>query len=135
MHIRGLTWKELPMWPPEWGILDHGVGEAGVLANVQFRNDLTPACIFVVANDLGHIRKGIIILEALTHLGPLYRKLKENIGKPLIEIGNLEIDFHPPLRKSAQKQAYTAPPETLCSFSFMSQPQGEEYIKPLNPDR
>jgi hypothetical protein len=96
MQIRGLTWKEMPVWPPEGGISDHGVGEEGVLANVQLRHDLTPACIFVAANDFGDIRKGIIILEELAHLGPLYRTLKENIGTPLREIGDIEIDFYPP---------------------------------------
>ena len=91
------------MWPPEWGILDYGVGEEGVLVNVQLRNDLKPACIFVVANYLDDIRKGIIILEDLAYLGLLYHKLKENIGKPLTEIGDLEIDFYPSLRKSETK--------------------------------
>jgi hypothetical protein len=93
------------MWPPEWGISDHGVGEEGALVNVQLRNDLTPACIFVVANYLGDIRKGIIILEDLAYLGLLYHKLKEHIGKPLTEIGDLEIDFYPSLRKSVPKPA------------------------------
>jgi hypothetical protein len=111
MQIRGLTWKKMPMWPPEWGILDQGAGEEGVLANVQFRSDLTPACIFVVANYLGDITKGIIILEDLGHLGILYQKLKENIGKPLTEIGDLDIDFYPSLRKAGQKEA-----RTHCTF-------------------
>ena len=118
MQIRVLTWKEMPMWPPECGISDHGVGEEGVLANVQFCNDLTPACIFVIANDLGDIRKGIIILEDLAHLGLLYHKLKENIGKPLIEIGDLEIDFYPSIRKSGQKQAQ--PHRTPLHQEFVS---------------
>ena len=60
MLIRDLTWREMPMWPPEWGILDHGVGEEGVLVNVQLRNDLKPACIFVVANYLDDIRKVLL---------------------------------------------------------------------------
>jgi hypothetical protein len=105
MQIRGLTWKEMPMWPPQWGVADNEVGEKGVLANVQLRNDLTPACIFVVAKDIGDIRKGIIILEDLASLGLLYHKLKENIGNQLTEIGDLTIDFYPSLRKSRQKQA------------------------------
>jgi hypothetical protein len=65
MQIRGLTWREMPIWPLEWGILDYRVGEEGVLVNVQLRNDLKPACIFVVANYLGDIRRSIIILEDL----------------------------------------------------------------------
>lgn len=105
MQIRGLTWRRMPMWPPEWGILDYGVGEEGVLVNVQLRNDLKPACIFVVANYLGDIRKGIIILEDLAYLGLLYHKLKENISRPLTEIGDLEIDFYPSLAKSGPEPA------------------------------
>jgi hypothetical protein len=101
------------MWPPEWGILDHGVGEERVLVNVQLRHDLTPACIFVVANYLGDIRKGIMILEDLAYLGLLYHKLKENIGKPLTEIGDLEIDFYSSLRNSGPEpvQPRRRPPE------------------------
>ena len=118
MQIRGLTWKKMPMWPPEWGISDPGIGEEGVLANVHLRNDLTPACIFVVANYLGDIRKGIIILEDLAPLGLLYHKLKENVGEPLTEIGDLEIDYYPSLRKSGQKQAQ--PHRTPLNQEFVS---------------
>ena len=111
------------MWPPEWGISNHGVGEEGVLANVQLRNDLTPACIFAVANYLGDIRKGIIILEELAPLGLLYHKLKQNIGKPLTEIGDLEIDFYPSLCKSGAcscKPAPGGPPSSLAQLRTLS---------------
>ncbi len=108
------------MWPPEWGILDYGVGEEGVLVNVQLRNDLKPACIFMVANYLGDIRKGIIILEDLAYLGLLYRELKGNIGKPLTEIGDLEIDFYPALRKSKPKPAQPRRRPLYKSLSSMA---------------
>lgn len=104
MQIRSLKWKEVPMWPPEWRISDHGLGEEGVLAEVQLHKHLTPECLYVVANHLGDIRKGIIVLESSAHLEVLYHKLKENIGRPLTEIGNLEIEFLSPLPKRGPKQ-------------------------------
>jgi hypothetical protein len=92
------------MWPPEWWISDHGAGEEGFLAEVQFRRYRTPECIYLVVNHQGDIRKGIIVLEDSTHLEILYRKLKENLGRPLSEIGDLEIDLMPELRKHGPKQ-------------------------------
>jgi hypothetical protein len=105
MQIRSLKWKEVSMWPPEWRISDHGAGEEGVLAEVQFHNDRTPECLYVVANHRGDIRKGIMVLEPRAHLEVLYHKLKENIGRPLTEIGDLEIELLPPLPKRGPKQA------------------------------
>lgn len=104
MQIRGLKWKGVSMWPPEWWISDHGAGEEGFLAEVQFRKHRTPECIYVVVNHLGDIRKGIIVLEDPAHLEILYRKLRENLGRPLSEIGDLEIDLMPALRKHGPKQ-------------------------------
>jgi hypothetical protein len=60
MQIRGLIWKEMPMWLPQWRISGHGVGEEGVLVNVQLRNVLMPAYIFVLAHNVAGIRKGYI---------------------------------------------------------------------------
>jgi hypothetical protein len=105
MQIRSLLWKDISMWPPEWWISDCEAGEDGVLAEVQFLHHLTPACLYVAANHLGDIRKGIIVLESPAHLEVLYRKLLENIGRPLREIGDLEIELFPPLPKLGQKQA------------------------------
>lgn len=101
MLIRSLQWRELPVWPPEWWISDQELGEAGVLEAVQLRDDLQPRLISVVANYLGESRKGMIILEDPVQLGVLYHKLKENLGRPLEEIGDLDIDLSPSLRKRA----------------------------------
>ena len=63
MQIRTLKWRGLSMWPPEWTIMDQGLGEAGVLEEVHLRKDLNPKLISVVANHLGEVRKGIMVLE------------------------------------------------------------------------
>jgi hypothetical protein len=104
MRIRDLQWKRMSMWPPEWGFSDEGAGEDGFLKNVRFHNDQTPQCISVVASHLGEDRNGIIILEDPAHLEILCQKLKENIGRPLKEIGDLNLDFFLLIPKKGQKQ-------------------------------
>jgi hypothetical protein len=93
MRIRDLQWKGLPMWPPEWWVSDEGAGEEGFLKNVQLRNDQKPACIAVVVTHLGNDRNGIIILEDPAHLETLCQKLRENTGRQLSEVGDLDVDF------------------------------------------
>jgi hypothetical protein len=104
MRIRDLKWRGIPAWPPEWWISDEGAGEEGVLENVQLRNYLIPSCVLIKASHLGYDRTGIIVLEDSAHLKILSNKLKENIGKPLTEIGDLEIDFGFFLPRKGQKR-------------------------------
>ncbi len=46
----------------------------------------------VVVAHLGDDRNGIIILEDPGHLEIISNKLKENVGEPLKEVGDLKID-------------------------------------------
>jgi hypothetical protein len=105
MRIRDLQWKGIPAWPPEWWISDERAGEAGFLENAQLRYDQTPPCIAVVASHLNDSRNGVILLENLVHLEVLCQKLTENLGKPLSEIGDMDIDFSLALPKQGPKQA------------------------------
>jgi hypothetical protein len=104
MHIRDLKWNKLRMWPPEFGLANQVVGEKGILVGVWICHDLKVKVIIVTANYLDEERKGIIILEDPIHLEILFEKLEKNIGKPLKEIGDLEIDINLPLQKMDQKQ-------------------------------
>ena len=97
MRIRDLQWKGMPSWPPEWGVSDEGAGEDGILKNVQIRYDQSPTCISVVVSHGGDSRNGIIVLEDSASLEILCKKLKDNIGRPISEIGDLSIDFFPGL--------------------------------------
>ena len=115
MQIRTLEWRGLSMWPPEWMILDQGLGEAGVLEEVHLRKDLNPNLISVVANHLGDIRKGIMVLEDPALLEVVYGKLKQHIGRPLTEIGDLEISLLPPMPKRSPRQV--RPPSPLSHKS------------------
>jgi hypothetical protein len=104
MRIRDLQWKGIPAWPPEWWTTDQGGGEDGFLETVNIRKDPRLSCISMMVNHLGSERRGIMVLENLAHLDILYHKLKENIGKPLREIGNLEINFGFSVPRKGPKQ-------------------------------
>jgi hypothetical protein len=104
MKIRDLKWNKLRMWPPEFGLSNQIVGEKGILKSVRIRYGLKINVIIVTANYLDHEGKGIIILEDSVHLKILYAKLKEYIGKPFRELGDMEIDFDLSLQKMGPKQ-------------------------------
>jgi hypothetical protein len=104
MRIRDLQWEGIPVWPPQWWFSDERAGEEGVLKNVQLRYDQRPMCLSVVATHLDESRHGIIILEDSAQLEILCQKLKENLGMPLLEIGDLEIDISPLIPKMGPKQ-------------------------------
>jgi hypothetical protein len=103
VQIRSLRWRGIPIWPPEWQISTQGMGEDGILEDVILR--LTPSLVSLTANHLGDRRIGVIILENSAHLEILYHKLQENLGRPLTEIGDLEIHFTPSLPKYGLRQA------------------------------
>jgi hypothetical protein len=104
MKIRDLKFKGFLMWPPEWVLVsDLQAGEEGVLQDVKLRHG-PPRLISIEANHLGDCRKGVMIQEDSAHLELVFDKLRENLGRPLTEIGNLEIDFTPPLQKYGLKQ-------------------------------
>lgn len=98
------------MWPPEWTISDQGIGEAGVLEEVRLRNDLNPKLISVVANHLGDIRKGIMVLEDPALLEAVYSQLKQHVGRPLSEIGDLEIRVLSAMPKRGPRQVRPSSP-------------------------
>ena len=91
MRVKELKWKELPVWPPYWTMTDKGVGKGAVLLNVRLRNDTVLKYICIEADDAGHKHRGITMLGNPRHLESLYNTLSQHIGRPLAEIGDLEI--------------------------------------------
>jgi len=91
MRVRELKSKELPVWPPYWTMRDKGVGKGAVLLNVRLHNDTVLKYICIEADDAGHKLRGITMLGNPRHLESLYYTLSQHIGKPLAEIGDLEI--------------------------------------------
>ena len=91
MRLRELKWMQLPVWPPQWGATDEGAGEVGVLKKVNIRTDRPLDYIYIEADDGGHILRGVSTLANSRHLRFLDRTISQHIGKPLSEIGDLEI--------------------------------------------
>jgi hypothetical protein len=91
MRLRELKWDEIPIWPPQWAVTDEGVGEPGILMKVNIRKDRLLPYLYIEADDGGHKLRGIITLASPRHLKSLLRTISQSIGKPLTEIGDLEI--------------------------------------------
>jgi hypothetical protein len=73
---------------------DEGAGEAGVLKNVKLRRDRILKYIYIEADEDGHKLRGITMLgKDPLQLESLYHILIQHIGKPLIEIGDLEVSL------------------------------------------
>lgn len=92
------------MWPLQWSMTDQA-GEEGVLEGVRLRQELSTRLISIEANHLGEYRKGVLLLEDPAHLDLVFEMLRENLGRPLTEIGNLEINFTSAPQKYVPKQA------------------------------
>jgi hypothetical protein len=113
MRIRDLVWRGVAVWPPEWWPPKHAVmiDINSVLKEVGIQ-DIRHRYIRVEIETPQGPLWGGILLENPGHLDILYQKLKENIGRPLTEIGDQEIDMFPSVRKRGPKQVrpYQAPP-------------------------
>ncbi len=95
MRLREMKWMQLAIWPPQWSVTDEGAGEAGVLMNVKLRKDRLLKYIYIEADDDGHKLRGITMLgKNPPQLEALYHTLCLHIGKPLTEIGDLEIRLY-----------------------------------------
>jgi hypothetical protein len=105
------------MWPPEWTISAQGLGETGVLQEVHLRNDLNPTLISLVANHSGDIRQGIMVLEDPALLKVVYHQLKQHVGRPLTDIGDLEISHLPPMPKRDPRRMRPPSPERYKSVA------------------
>ena len=89
MEMKRRMVKELPVWPPLWSCRSLGVND-GVLKNVEIISGTGCVKIDVEHGDRTHVG---VILTGGDDLDTLFHKLKENIGRPLAEIENLEIKF------------------------------------------
>jgi hypothetical protein len=90
MRIREMKWMGVPAWPPQWSDSSHPIDETAVLKGVKL----------IIATDLCRID---VDYNGIPHLGvmfsdkelreSLYHKLKENLGRQLTEIADLEIEL------------------------------------------
>ncbi len=106
MRIRNLEWRGVAVWPPEWWPPEHNalIEENAVLREVRIQDSTVHKFIQVEIETPKGPFWGVILVEKPGQLQILNQKLKENIGSPLTEIGDLEIDLFPSLRKRGPMQ-------------------------------
>lgn len=92
-------------WPPSWSgaydidLEEVPIFEQGVLRDVQYPEALTVTNLMfpthlTLANEYkGNAFGGVLVIDDPALLPSLYHLLRENIGRPIQEIGELEIDF------------------------------------------
>lgn len=89
MRINTLMCMGLRVWPPQWTISSQSISEKAVVKDVKLIITTNLLRIDIEHNGIPNL--GIISVEK-EDLALLYHKLKENIGRPLAEIGDLELD-------------------------------------------
>ena len=94
MLINQLTWRGIPIWPPQWYEENCVVSKHGLLKNVKMLP--ITRLIIIEAACAGTSISGFILTSA-AYYDSLYRKLRENIGKPVAEVGKMEIELSGPL--------------------------------------
>ena len=90
MQTKEMKVKDLPVWPPIWSCKSLGVSD-GVLKHVEIISGTGCVKIDVEHADRTHVG---VILTGGDNLETLFHRLKENIGRPLAEIENLEVKFY-----------------------------------------
>jgi hypothetical protein len=90
MRIREMTWMGAPAWPPQWSDSSHPINESAVLKGVKLIIGTDLCRIDVDHNGIPHLG---IMFSAKELREPLYCKLKENLGRQLAEIADLEIEL------------------------------------------
>jgi hypothetical protein len=84
-------------WPPSWTTTHQDrdgkpVGEVGTLEDVV-RSHITDNKIFLFMESDGFRYMGFITFDDPPCCHEIYRLLKHYVGRPIKEIGNLEVSF------------------------------------------
>jgi hypothetical protein len=89
MQLQKIKVKDLPEWPPIWAGISLWQPEEGVLQNVE----VIPGTKFLRL-DVEHAQINFpgLIIPRTNVRRILFRKLKNNIGRQLADIGDLEIN-------------------------------------------
>jgi len=90
MQIREMVWMGLKAWPPQWSNSSQAINPQAVLMDVKVIVGTDLLRIDVAHNGIPHL--GIMFVEKEVRPS-LYIKLKENIGRQLAEIADLEIEI------------------------------------------
>jgi hypothetical protein len=91
----GMTFHGVSNWPPVWvHYRSDGVkqlkGEKGVLRFVHASNGLSNKCHLVMEHENAHY-VGCLIFDDVTFCYALAKKLRVYVGRPINEIGDLDL--------------------------------------------
>ncbi len=90
MLIKELTWQGMEAWPPQWSNSSHSINENAVLTDARPIIGTDLLRIDVDHNGIPYL--GLLFVEKEVR-SFLHRKLKENLGRRLVEIADLELDL------------------------------------------
>ena len=92
MRINTMTCMGLQVWPPKLVISSQSMSDIAVLMDVRLITATDLLRVDVEHNMIPDF--GLILVEKGCREA-IYQKLKENIGRSLADIGELELDFEP----------------------------------------
>ena len=93
-----MTWGGRPSWPPRlttgWGETSRAC-EEGVLHGVELlaTDTIDPIRLKLAIKYECDVHSVLVCCDDPDFLSPLYEKLKQCVGQPMLEIGSSEIDF------------------------------------------
>jgi hypothetical protein len=90
MLIKELKWQGIGAWPPQWADSSHIINENAILSNVRPIVGTDLLRIDVEHNGIPHL--GVMFADREVR-ETLCRRLKENLGRRLAEVADLEIDL------------------------------------------
>ncbi len=90
MRIREMTHMGRQVWPPQWSSSSQPINEEAVLKGVKVIIGTDLLRVDIDHNGMPHL--GIMAAEQEVRAS-LYLKLKENLGRQLIDIAELEIEI------------------------------------------
>ncbi len=90
MLIREITWRGARAWPPIWSNSVHAIIENAILNDVKLIVGTEVVRIDADQHGIPHL--GLMFVDREMKES-LYRKLKENLGRRLAEIADLEIEL------------------------------------------
>jgi hypothetical protein len=90
MLIKELRWNGLLIWPPQWSEELPKAMEHGSLKSAEI---LPLTDLIKIDATFAEITISGLMFNHEEYQGSLFRTLKENIGKPLEEVGNREVSF------------------------------------------
>jgi hypothetical protein len=95
-----ISYRGFPTWPPMWvwrggNKYTHAVGEVGVLKQVIHPNaHPSDRCVLIMEHD-GQEYMGTVLFDDSVFCGEIYRVLVEHLGRPIQQLGEIDLSQRP----------------------------------------